>query len=654
MSKNIVVLSDGTGQEGGKGHDTNVYKLFRMLEDRTDRQIVFYDEGLGTDWHKFTGNAFGAGFSKNLLQCYQFIYENYNAGDRIYLFGFSRGAATVRSLASFIHYFGILPRSRPKLIKEAFKLYRKGQDKISSELFKQTYNLFRGGQAEEVKDELNEKATEFVHEHPNQWAKIEFMGVWDTVPALGVVALAGLNLFFGKILRYSFHDFKLHPSVKNAYHALSIDDDRLWFHPSLWTKKTREEQIVEQVWFSGAHTDVGGGFDEPGLSDITLEWMLEKAVNFGLRTYFGSRGYWNFVVAPDPTDLYHPPRTGFGKIFKKGSRNKVWTDQGADAAFGQPIIHKSVLERHKRHVHGNKSEPEDDRNPWILKETTKSSILLEESEFKKFLSQKFYDHLKYEWKKYDWKEDKQQDKDFKDWMIENHKEYYENHEWDFHKRYKEDGYKNHSIQCWKDKREPSTRSEWMENNPYEINAKLDPEWSLENYQPYKSWYKEHTVRYKKQTYYVEPFQKVAFEKLEDFKCYSPLQSGDEEKLEELGKAYLNIRDYDEEKLEELYQSYKAWGNGWLKEQTMEHEKHTYYAELFKMLKEPENFAEEKIIKGNGFGKDNLLKRGYNEKKKWFKTERFDRIGYDLGRWTKSNETYNSLFATQKNNVMQEE
>ena len=658
MSKNIVVLSDGTGQEGGKGHDTNVYKLFRMLEDRTEHQIVFYDEGLGTDLHKFTGNAFGTGFSKNLLQCYQFIYDNYNAGDRIYLFGFSRGAATVRSLASFIHYFGILPKSRPELIKEAFKLYRKGQDKVSSEIFKKTYNLFRGGQSEDVKDELNEKATKFVHEHPNQWAKIEFMGVWDTVPALGVVALAGLNSFFGKILRYSFHDFKLHPSVKNAYHALSIDDDRLWFHPSLWTQKTREEQIVEQVWFSGAHTDVGGGFNEPGLSDITLEWMLEKAVNYGLRTYFGSREYWNFVIAPDPTDLYHPPRTGFGKIFKKGPRNRVWANQGADAAFGQPIIHESVLERHMRSVPESKPEPEDDsdsRDPWILKETVKNSILFEGSEFKKFLSQKFYDHLKYEWKKYDWKKDKQQDKDFKEWMIKNHKEYFDNHEWDFHKRYKEDGYKNHSVQSWKNKKEPKSRSEWMETNPYEIDKRLDPDWSLENYQPYKDWYREHTVEYDNQIYYVEPFKKLAFEKLEDFKCYSPLQAAGEGKSGEPANGHLNIRDYDEDKLDELYQSYKAWGNDWLKEQTVEHDKHVYYIGLFNTLKDPENFAEEKIKNVKGFGRDNLFKRSYNEKKKWFKfkVERFDRIGYDLGRWSRSDTTYTTLFTTQQNNGIQE-
>src|SRR3972149_792279 len=115
MSKNIVVLSDGTGQDGGRGHDSNVYKLYRMLEDRTENQIVYYDQGLGTDWRRVSGNAFGVGFSQNIVELYRFIFENYNAGDKIFLFGFSRGAATVRSLASFIHYFGILSKSRATL-----------------------------------------------------------------------------------------------------------------------------------------------------------------------------------------------------------------------------------------------------------------------------------------------------------------------------------------------------------------------------------------------------------------------------------------------------------------------------------------------------------------------------------------------------------
>jgi uncharacterized protein (DUF2235 family) len=137
MSKNIVVFSDGTGQEGGEGRNTNIYKIFNMVEDRTKRQITFYDRGLGTGWRKFSGNVAGAGISKNIKECYQFIFENFEADDQVYLFGFSRGAATVRSLSGFIHEFGVIPKSRPELIDKAWKIYKTGDEekrKIKTEL----------------------------------------------------------------------------------------------------------------------------------------------------------------------------------------------------------------------------------------------------------------------------------------------------------------------------------------------------------------------------------------------------------------------------------------------------------------------------------------------------------------------------------------
>lgn len=667
MSKNIVVLSDGTGQEGGKGHDTNVYKLFRMLEDRTDKQVVFYDEGLGTDRRKVSGNAFGVGFSKNLKQCYQFIFDNYNAGDRIYLFGFSRGAATVRSLASFIHYFGILPKSRPELIKKAYKLYKQGQDEVGSELINQAYKLYKMGlDKDEWEDVLNKEATKFVHEHPNQWAKIEFLGVWDTVPALGVVALAGLNSVLGKILKYNFHDYKLHPSVKNAYHALAIDDDRLWFHPSLWAKKTREEQIVEQIWFSGAHTDVGGGFNEPGLSDIALEWMLEKAVSHGLRIFLGSRKYWNFVVSPDPTDLYHPPRKGFGKIFKEGKRNNVWKEQKAHAEFGMPIIHRSVLERHKRSVHSDEPESEDDKNPWILKQTSKSSNYIRQKDFKEFLRRKFYETVKFEWKKYDWENDQSQTKSFGDWIKEptsKYQEYYNSYDWGFQKVFMEDGYKEYCIDFWNNpekdpKQESETRIEWMEHfsnldwlegyQPYqdwlkeaqdylkEHKERLKPDW-LDSYQPYKDWLEEHTVKHNKQTFYVEPFRELAFEKEEEFKCYSPLQDSGEEKPGEPEKDVLSLRDYDEEKLAKIMQDKD--GNQITPIEEMEIT--NLWRKLFRknfMVVKFNDAKNKKTINEINSRHNGLIKRGKNEKK-----IKHDRIGYDLSRWTGSEPIYNMFF-----------
>ena len=134
MGKNIVIFSDGTCQKGGVDSNSNVYKLFNMIEDRTEIQIAYYDPGLGKGFRKITGSLFGRGFSKNILECYRFIFENFEANDKIYLFGFSRGVAIVRSLSAFIHLFGILPKSRPDLTKQAFAIYKKKDPKIKQVL----------------------------------------------------------------------------------------------------------------------------------------------------------------------------------------------------------------------------------------------------------------------------------------------------------------------------------------------------------------------------------------------------------------------------------------------------------------------------------------------------------------------------------------
>jgi uncharacterized protein (DUF2235 family) len=436
MPKNIVVLSDGTGQNGGKGHDTNIYKLFRMLEDRTENQVVFYDQGIGTDSQKVTGSVFGAGFDKNILQCYRFIFDHYESGDKIFLFGFSRGAATVRSLASFIHYFGILPASRPELIEQAHQIYRNRQSSSDKhELPPVEYNLFKflnrivhrwhRATRYDLDDEENGESAKLVRLHPNQWAQVEFLGVWDTVPALGLVVSDAVDALLNRIpaLRHNYHNFQLRKSVKHACHALSIDDKRKWFWPTVWKdtqdrserrqkiqeiielkksiedphktaqetvplkqkldkqigvlkKQTQEgsKQRVEQVWFGGSHTDVGGGFREAGFSDTALEWMVQKAFEHGLRLYFGSRRYWNFCLAPDATDAFHDPRAGFGKIYALGERNEIWKD--AMSMFGPPRIHISVLQRARDYKPDPQEpgQPPEEYKPWILEQNFSAAI----------------------------------------------------------------------------------------------------------------------------------------------------------------------------------------------------------------------------------------------------------------------------------------
>jgi len=330
MKKNIIVLSDGTGQEGGKKYNTNVYKLFNLAKDRSHDQVVFYDRGLGTGWRKLGGNIAGAGISKNILECYQFIFENYCAGDEIFLFGFSRGATTVRSLSGFIHLFGILPRSRPELIKRAYKIY-------------QIKN----------KEKRRDQAANFLSKNHNMWAKIKFLGVWDTVSALGLP-----NRVLGSIvnripgLKHQFHDLTLSPCVENAYQALALDEERKVFSPVLWEKSTAEKQTMQQVWFSGVHTDVGGGYPTQRLSDIPLVWMLQKAKSVGFKIYAKHK----VVIEQDADGLIHDSRAGAGRLYPKLARR--WDS----ARNGQPWVHQSVLDRKLN----KNNTPQPPYSSWIL------------------------------------------------------------------------------------------------------------------------------------------------------------------------------------------------------------------------------------------------------------------------------------------------
>jgi len=331
MPKNIVVLSDGTGQEGGKGNNTNVYKLFNMVEDRTADQITFYDRGLGTGFRKITGNISGMGISQNIYECYHFIFDNYIAGDNIFLLGFSRGATTVRSLSAFIHLFGILPKSRPELIKQAYKIYKISDGKIRKVA-----------------------ADDFVSRHHNQWTKVKFLGVWDTVDALGlpIKSLSTLVDWF-PFFRHKFHNLTLSESVENARHALAIDDERLTFHPKIWDKGIKSYQTMKQVWFGGMHTDVGGGYMEQDLSDIPLLWMIEEAKQFGLRIYPKHK----VKTHPDANGFMHDSRKGFpGFLFRKATR--TWNTH----THGKPVIHQSALVR-KLNKDNTSTPP---YKPWIF------------------------------------------------------------------------------------------------------------------------------------------------------------------------------------------------------------------------------------------------------------------------------------------------
>jgi uncharacterized protein (DUF2235 family) len=253
MSKTIVVCADGTWDSPQSA--TNVYKLWKALPI-TATQIPFYDDGVGADGtplQRLTGGALGDGIFQKIKDGYTKLSHVYEAGDEIFIFGFSRGAYTARSLAGMVAICG-LPTGPfdETLVEQAFQAYRNAGQRgaILASLAK--YNLYD--------------------------AKITMVGVWDTVGSLGIPAIVGGV----SPLIYGFLDTGLHPDVMNAYHALSIDERRIEFPPTLWTSAPAPGQTLEQVWFAGVHCDVGGGYPETGLSDITLGWMMGKARALGL------------------------------------------------------------------------------------------------------------------------------------------------------------------------------------------------------------------------------------------------------------------------------------------------------------------------------------------------------------------------------------
>ena len=257
--KRIVICSDGTWQTPNQDNATHVLEMARaVLPTAPDgtTQVAFYDWGVGTDnWlNRLVGGISGKGIDKNIRDCYRFLAHNYEDGDEIYLFGFSRGAYTVRSLAGLIRNCGILTKAEADKIDCAYKLYRRRDAKPDCE-----------------------EAKRFRSKHSRE-ATVRFIGVWDTVGALGI-PLRGLSALTAH--RYTFHDVKLSSHVPFAYHALAIDERRRPFRPSLWQAQNNDEQIVEQVWFAGVHSDVGGSLD-PALGKPTFDWMKERASSASL------------------------------------------------------------------------------------------------------------------------------------------------------------------------------------------------------------------------------------------------------------------------------------------------------------------------------------------------------------------------------------
>ena len=331
VTKSIIICCDGTGDQFGP-HNSNVVKMFELIA-KTGQQVAYYNPGVGTmaapsvvtrigrRFNRLLGLGFGIGIMANVEDAHRFLMETFEPGDQIYIFGFSRGAYTARALAGLIKKCGILKHGQNNLLRYASRIYARESDiKVS--------NGFRRSFARKT--------------------DIAFLGLWDTVSSVGWI-------YNPVTLPFTANN----PFVRTVRHAVSIDERRAFFRSNLWGR-ARDGQDIEQVWFPGVHSDVGGGYPngETGPADIALDWMLrqvegrldidpkarerllyEGRVNIeNPKIHMSLRGgWWLNEILPKPY-YYQTPE----KAWKKGYRINLGRRRKMPDGSA---IHQSVLDR---------------------------------------------------------------------------------------------------------------------------------------------------------------------------------------------------------------------------------------------------------------------------------------------------------------------
>jgi uncharacterized protein (DUF2235 family) len=322
--KRLIVCCDGTWQKLENVGASNVLKITQATQATDDQgiqQIVFYDQGIGTEGDfidQLGGGAFGWGIDQKIKSAYRFLSLNYQKGDEIYLFGFSRGAYTVRCLAGFIYCSGLLKRPYIHKAPEAYELYRDRDPATSPS---------------------SDRAIQF-REHYGDHVPIHALCCWDTVGSLGVPDLIPhfpLDNWLNK--KYEFFDTKINRLIQNAFHAIAIDEIRKSFPVTPMDKSDGAETQIHQLWFVGDHGCIGGGtIATYGLSDITLNWMIEQVENLGLAI---SRDRLDHKINPRFDTPFDNEPTGLFKL-----DGKVWRKMEG----GITSLHETVKQRWQHDV----------------------------------------------------------------------------------------------------------------------------------------------------------------------------------------------------------------------------------------------------------------------------------------------------------------
>ena len=396
--RKLIVCCDGTWNSRDAPHAvTNVAKMaraLRPLDDSGIAQLIYYHPGVGTGDRvdQFLGGAFGVGLSGNVQSEYAFLADNFNYGDQIFLFGFSRGAYTVRSLAGLIGLLGLMQKVDMDYFPQVYKIYMsreyrdvlvRGQDLAAAK--DALRKLFPEGEA-------NGKNAELLQTVDNsRRTAIHFIGVWDTVGSLGV-PYGPLSSIAAS--RYNFHDTDLSEAVNYAYQALAIDERRGAFPPTLWTRKEgrgalpeeqAHKQVLEQVWFAGCHSNIGGGYEDCGLSDISFLWMVSKAAAAALDD--GGR-----PLAFDEGYLRKKIDRRMGALVDSAGGTWRYLPKRVRALMAKPpegketceLIHASVVQRYKWPKAGSFAPfPYRPKNASTLLDNPQQTIIAELSAFER-------------------------------------------------------------------------------------------------------------------------------------------------------------------------------------------------------------------------------------------------------------------------------
>lgn len=377
MSKNIILLSDGTGNSAHDPFKTNVWRLYQALDlngsalpHSNDRvQVACYDDGVGTSSFQplaILGGAFGYGVKRNVLDLYTFLCRNYKTAeenpdkqaDQIYCFGFSRGAFTVRVLAGLIGSQGLVRAKTEaelqRLARDAFRAYRRryhtGRHWLNP--FNWLAHLWQALRDVALRGWNKLRGRAQYDAVTKSAARIRFLGVWDTVAAYGL-PIDELTRAWDAVFPLSFPNRELSVKVDRACHALALDDERHSFHPELWTEVEAGETAATkplhdrllQVWFAGMHSDVGGSYPDDAMSFVPLEWMLGEAEIAGLRFKQAEKD--SIKAAANVRGPLHDSRRGTGGFYRYRPRKlaELVNDKEADVIVPRPKIHASVFER---------------------------------------------------------------------------------------------------------------------------------------------------------------------------------------------------------------------------------------------------------------------------------------------------------------------